>query len=384
MAANSYKVLGQLAGVTSLSDLYSVPNSFMAYASVLGVCNQTTTTQTVRVAIRPAGQSILPKHYIIYDTPIGSSDTLTLTLGLSLGPLDVVSVSSSATGVSTILSGSEIVIDTTNVQSVYNIATAASVGMVRPDNTSISVTSGILSLIPGGAFTPATSSNLGAVRPDNTSIVVTSGIISVLLGDTNIAGILKPDGTSILVTSGVISANLSTISSALVTANTTIQSVSSTLYTVSSNLGTAIGSVSSNLYNYTALNLLTSVVTTVGTSSTVISGLNLTRYTQIQFYITDCISNNDAGIQLNGTLITGTSAAGGNMLGAFTTMDLLTGTFWSQGFSQNTTTPPFTGGGQRLAGGKVVVSNSTTGFTLSLSSGNFTTTGALIRIYGVR
>lgn len=214
MAANSYKVLGQVAGATSLTDVYSVPNSFMAYASVLGICNQSNTTATVRVAIRPAAQPIQPKHYIIYDTPIGSSDTLTLTLGLSLGPLDVVSVSSSQTSVSAVLSGSELVIDTTNVQSVYNIATAASVGMVRPDNTSISITSGILSLIPGGSFTPATSSNLGAVKPDNTSIsVLTGGILTINIGSNTSLGIVRADGTSILVTSGVISANIQTGSS---------------------------------------------------------------------------------------------------------------------------------------------------------------------------
>ena len=208
MATNSYKVLGQIAGTTSLTDLYSVPNGFRAFASVLALCNQSTTTASVRVAVRPAAQSIAPKHYILYDAYVNSSDTLNLTLGLSLGPLDIVSVSSSQTSVSALLSGSELVIDATTVASVYNIATAASVGMVRPDNTSISVTSGILSLIPGGSFTAATTSNLGAVRPDNTSLVVTSGIISASIANASVLGIVKPDGTSILVTSGVISANI--------------------------------------------------------------------------------------------------------------------------------------------------------------------------------
>jgi hypothetical protein len=185
----------------------------MAFASVLALCNQDTTTASIRVAVRPAGQTIAPKHYILYDAYVNSSDTLNLTLGLSLGPLDVVSVSSSLTSVSAVLSGSELIIDGTTVASVYNIATAASVGMVRPDNTSISVTSGVLSLIPGGSFTPATSSNLGAVRPDNTSIVVTSGVISASIANTNVLGLVRPDGTSILVTSGVISANIQTGSS---------------------------------------------------------------------------------------------------------------------------------------------------------------------------
>lgn len=195
MATNSYKVLGQTAGTISLTDLYSVPNGFMAFASVLALCNQSTTTASVRVAVRPAGQTIAPKHYILYDAYVNSSDTLTLTLGLSLGPLDIVSVSSSLAGVSALLSGSELIIDPSTVASVYNIATAASVGMVRPDNTSISVTSGILSLVPGGSFTQATSSTFGAVRPDNTSILITSGVISANI---------SVDNTSLLINSGVI------------------------------------------------------------------------------------------------------------------------------------------------------------------------------------
>lgn len=213
MATNSYKVLGQTAGSTSLTDLYAVPNGYMAFASVLNICNQSTTAATVRVAVRPAAASILPKHYILYDVNINSSDAINLTLGLSLGPLDIVSVSSSETSVSAMLSGSELIIDPSTVASVYNIATASSVGMVRPDNTSISVTSGILSLVPGGSFTQATSSSFGAVRPDNTSILITSGVISASIANASVLGIVRPDGTSILVTSGVISANIQTGSS---------------------------------------------------------------------------------------------------------------------------------------------------------------------------
>ena len=218
MATNSYKVLGQIAGSTSLSDVYAVPNGFMAFASVLSICNQSTTAATIRVAVRPAAAAVVPKHYILYDMSLGSSDTINLTLGLSLGPLDIVSVSSSQTSVSAMLSGSELIIDPSTVASVYNIATASSVGMVRPDNTSISVTSGILSLVPGGSFTQATSSSFGAVRPDNTSILVTSGVISASIANASVAGIVKPDNTSIIISNGIISVPLATagLSSGLV------------------------------------------------------------------------------------------------------------------------------------------------------------------------
>jgi hypothetical protein len=242
MATNSYKVLGQIAGTTSLTDLYSVPNGYMAFASVLAICNQSTTTATVRVAVRPAGQTIAAKHYILYDAYVNSSDTLNLTLGLSLGPLDVVSVSSSLTSVSAVLSGSELIIDGTTVASVYNIATAASVGMVRPDNTSISVTSGILSLVPGGSFTQATASTFGAVRPDNTSIVITSGVISAGIANASVLGIVKPDTTSITISNGVLSVPFGTagISAGIVRADGTSILITSGL--ISANIQTGSSS----------------------------------------------------------------------------------------------------------------------------------------------
>ena len=64
MATNSYKVLGQTAGSTSLTDVYAVPNSFMAFASVLAICNQSNTSATVRVAVRPAGIAEIGRAHV--------------------------------------------------------------------------------------------------------------------------------------------------------------------------------------------------------------------------------------------------------------------------------------------------------------------------------
>jgi hypothetical protein len=219
MASNSYKVLGQTnpTSANTESILYTVPNGFMAFASVLSICNQGATTSTVRVAVRPAGITSTAKTFILYDTYINPNDSLMMTLGLSLATTDIVSVWSSTTSFSFVLSGSEIVVDTTNVQSVYNIATSSSVGMMRPDNTSVGVNNGVLSLIPGGSFTQATSSNFGAVRPDNTSILITSGVISanIQTATSSVLGTVRPDNTSILITSGVISANIQTATSSV-------------------------------------------------------------------------------------------------------------------------------------------------------------------------
>jgi hypothetical protein len=198
MAANSYKVLGQVNPLTSNTEaiLYTVPSGFMAFASVLNICNTGATTGTCRIAVRPAGITSSTKTFLLYDTSIDPNDALTLTVGLSLATTDVIGVWASTTSFAFTISGSEVVVDTTNVASVYNIATSSSVGMIRPDNTSISVQNGVLSLIPGGSFTLATTSNFGAVRPDGTSILITSGVISV--------STVQTDGTSVTSIAGIL------------------------------------------------------------------------------------------------------------------------------------------------------------------------------------
>lgn len=107
--ATSYKVLGQVnPAANTLTTLYTVPYGANTVCSTLCVCNQTANTATFRVAVRPGGAAIQTKHYIAFDTPIPSNDTLHLTIGLSLSTTDVVSVNASSSAVSFNLFGSEI------------------------------------------------------------------------------------------------------------------------------------------------------------------------------------------------------------------------------------------------------------------------------------
>ena len=106
--ATVYKVLGQLnPSATTLTTLYTVPASNSAVSSSIAICNQSVST-TVRVAIRPGGAAIDPKHYIIYDTNINANDTLFFTIGVTLAANDVVSVYAGTANVSFSLYGSEI------------------------------------------------------------------------------------------------------------------------------------------------------------------------------------------------------------------------------------------------------------------------------------
>ena len=105
---SKYKVLGQVnPAATTLTTLYTVPAATSAVASTLSVCNLGVST-TVRVAVRPAGEGIANKHYIIYDAAVNQFDSLFLTLGITLAATDVVSVYAGTANVSFSLYGSEI------------------------------------------------------------------------------------------------------------------------------------------------------------------------------------------------------------------------------------------------------------------------------------
>jgi hypothetical protein len=107
--ASTYKVLGQvIPAATTLTTLYTVPSATQAVASTLSICNQGAST-TVRVAVRPAGEAIDPKHYIAYNIVVSTQDSLFLTIGVSLSATDVVSVYAGTANVSFNLYGTEVV-----------------------------------------------------------------------------------------------------------------------------------------------------------------------------------------------------------------------------------------------------------------------------------
>jgi hypothetical protein len=62
---------------------------------------------TFRVAVRPDGDSLENKHYVVYDATIAPQDSATFTLGITLNAADVVTVYSLSGLVSFNLFGSE-------------------------------------------------------------------------------------------------------------------------------------------------------------------------------------------------------------------------------------------------------------------------------------
>lgn len=108
MAIN-YKVLAQASPTAATNtDFYTVPASTSAVGSTLAVCNRGASA-TFRVAIRPAGEALASKHYIVYDNYVEQYDSLFLTLGITLASTDVVTVYSSSANLTFSLFGSEII-----------------------------------------------------------------------------------------------------------------------------------------------------------------------------------------------------------------------------------------------------------------------------------
>lgn len=102
------KVLGQsVPSAASLTTLYTVPALTSTICSSVVVCNQSATPTSFRIAVRPAGASIDPKHYLYYDVPIAGNDTFVATIGITLATTDIVSVYATLATVSFNLFGSE-------------------------------------------------------------------------------------------------------------------------------------------------------------------------------------------------------------------------------------------------------------------------------------
>jgi hypothetical protein len=91
--ATTYKVLGQSAPTAAAdSNLYTVPSATQAIVSTINVVNTGGSTDTVRIAVRPAGATLENKHYIVYNLSLTPTTTFTYTSGATLAATDVITV----------------------------------------------------------------------------------------------------------------------------------------------------------------------------------------------------------------------------------------------------------------------------------------------------
>jgi glucose-6-phosphate dehydrogenase assembly protein OpcA len=85
-----------------------VPSDTAAVVSSIVVANLTSTAATFRIAVRPAGASIINAHYVGYDITVGASDSTVLTMGITMATTDVLSVYGSTANITFQAYGSEI------------------------------------------------------------------------------------------------------------------------------------------------------------------------------------------------------------------------------------------------------------------------------------
>ncbi len=93
--AVSHKVLAQSKpAANTATTLYTVPSGAGNYAviSSLVINNVSADSTSVRVAIRPAGETLEDKHYIIFNNGIAAYASQVFTIGITLAATDVVTV----------------------------------------------------------------------------------------------------------------------------------------------------------------------------------------------------------------------------------------------------------------------------------------------------
>ena len=107
--AITYKVLAQSApSATTNTDVYTVGSGKQATISTITIANRAASSATYRIAIRVAGSALSNEEYIAYDATVPANDTIALTLGVTLGAADVVTVYASTANLSINLFGAEI------------------------------------------------------------------------------------------------------------------------------------------------------------------------------------------------------------------------------------------------------------------------------------
>jgi hypothetical protein len=109
MATTTYKVLAQSApAATTNTDVYTVPAATQAVVSTISIANRAATATTFRIAVRPTGTAIANQHYIAYDVALAGNDATNLTLGITLGATDVITVYAGSANTSVSVFGSQI------------------------------------------------------------------------------------------------------------------------------------------------------------------------------------------------------------------------------------------------------------------------------------
>ena len=90
MATQTYKILGQVnPTANTLSNVYVVPGATEGIVNSIIIANQSAANASFSLVVRPSSESLESKHYIVRGCVIPASDTLSMTLSLTL-PADAI------------------------------------------------------------------------------------------------------------------------------------------------------------------------------------------------------------------------------------------------------------------------------------------------------
>jgi hypothetical protein len=85
-----------------------VPAGKSTVCSTLNIANLSNTNETFRISVVPSGSTLQAKSYLAYNTVIPANDSISLTIGMTLGQYDKVKVYASSISQSFNLFGTEI------------------------------------------------------------------------------------------------------------------------------------------------------------------------------------------------------------------------------------------------------------------------------------
>jgi hypothetical protein len=101
------KILGrQKPAATTATLLYTAPAATQAGVNIFAA-NQSSSADTIRIALTPSGVVLSATDYIAYDVPLGGNTTLNLT-GIELNTGDFVTVESGNGSTSFVATGLEV------------------------------------------------------------------------------------------------------------------------------------------------------------------------------------------------------------------------------------------------------------------------------------
>lgn len=87
------KVLGQqYPTAATATTLYTCGVANGTVVSTINVANTSTTADSIRIAVRPAGATLANQHYIVYGATIPGNGQYAFTAGVTLANTDVITV----------------------------------------------------------------------------------------------------------------------------------------------------------------------------------------------------------------------------------------------------------------------------------------------------